>query len=142
KLFNQQLRKRLEAAAGVEVVTTGDRPFGGGRLTITAPGKDGWGNGLSARASYLDVTPEWFQVFGIQIIHGRGFMAADMQPLAESVIVSEATVRNLWPGEDPIGKPLRVERRVNEDDEKIQTTVRVIGVARDAQTDRFGEIPS
>jgi predicted permease len=144
QLFNQQLRKRLEAAPGVEAVTTGDRPFGGGRLTITVPSearKDGWANGLNMRASYLEVTPEWFQVFGIPIIRGRGFTGEEMQPLAESVVVSEATARNLWPDEDPIGKQLRVERRVNEDGEKILVTARVIGVARDAQTDRFGEIP-
>jgi predicted permease len=140
QLFNQQLRARLAALPGVETVTTGDRPFGGGRLTVMVPGSDG-ANGQTLRASYLDVTPDWFQLFDIPITRGRGFSAAEMQPRADVVVVSEATARNLWPGEDPLGKTLRVEKNVDEDSEKILITVRVIGVARDAQTDRFGESP-
>ncbi|MGH9768295.1 MAG: ABC transporter permease [Blastocatellia bacterium] len=140
EIFNRQLRARLAALPGVESVSVGDRPFGGGRLTITVPGKE-TADGLTMRASYLDVTPDWFRTFGVPIVRGRGFTAEEMQVGAEAVIVSESTAQNLWPGAEPLGKLLRVEKRVNEDTEKIFFTTRVIGVARDAQTDRFGEIP-
>jgi predicted permease len=140
QLFNQQLRARLAALPGVETVTTGDRPFGGGRLTMTVPGNER-ANGQTMRASYLDVTPDWFQTFAIPITRGRGFISAEMQPRADVVVVSEATARNIWPGEDPLGKLLQLEKSVDEESGKILMTARVIGVARDAQTDRFGEIP-
>jgi putative ABC transport system permease protein len=126
--------------SGVDAISVGDRPLGGGRLTITAPGKES-ADGLTMRASYLDVGPDWFKVFGVPIVRGRGFTAEEAQAGMETVIVSEATARNLWPGEEPIGKSLRVEKRENEYTEKIFFTTRVIGVARDAHTDRIGETP-
>jgi len=141
QIFNQQLRARLSALPGVESVSVGDRPFGGGRLTITVPGKE-TADGLTMRASYLDVTPDWFKIFGVPIVRGRGFTADEMRVGTEAVVVSESTARNLWPREEPLGKLLRVEKRVNEDAEKIIFNTRVIGVARDAQTDQFGEIPA
>jgi predicted permease len=140
RLFNQQMQTRLAALPGVETVTTGDRPFGGGRLTITVPGKD-VANGQTMRASYLEVTADWFQTFGIPIARGRAFISAEMHPRADVVVVSEATARNLWPGEDPLGKSLLIEKSVKEETEMILINARVIGVARDAQSDRFGEIP-
>jgi putative ABC transport system permease protein len=138
--FNRQLQARLAALPGVEAVSVGDSPLGGGRLTITVPGKESE-DGLTMRASYLDVGPDWFKVFGIPIVRGLGFTAEEAQAGTEVVVVSEATARNLWPGEEPIGKSLRVERRENEDAEKIFFTTHVIGVARDAHTGQIDEIP-
>jgi putative ABC transport system permease protein len=138
--FNQQLRARLAALPGVEAVSAGDRPLGGGRLTFTVPGKES-ADGLTMRASYLDVGPDWFKVFGVPIVRGRGFTAEEAQVGTEAVIVSEATARNLWSGEEPIGKSLRVEKRENEDSEKIFFTTRVIGVARDANIGQIDKIP-
>jgi predicted permease len=138
--FNHQLRARLAALPGVESVSGGDRPLSGGRLTITVPGKEP-ADGLTMRASYFDIGPDWFKVFGVPIVRGRGFTAEETQAGMEAVIVSEATARNLWPGEEPIGKSLRVDKRVNEGAENIFLIARVIGVARDAQTDRLGKIP-
>jgi putative ABC transport system permease protein len=125
---------------GVEAVSVGDRPLGGGRLTITVPGKEST-DGLTMRASYLDVGPDWFKVFGVPIVRGRGFTAEEAQAGTEAVVVGEATARNLWPGEEPIGKSLRVEKRENEDAEKIFFTTRVIGVARDAHIGQIDKIP-
>lgn len=138
--FNQQLRARLAALPGVELVSAGDRPLDGGRLTITVPGKVS-AEGLTMRASYLDVGQDWFKTFGIPIVRGRGFTAEETQAGAEVVVVSEATARNLWPGDEPLGKLLRMEKRENEGAEKIFVTTRVIGVARDAQTDKIDNIP-
>jgi macrolide transport system ATP-binding/permease protein len=138
--FNRQLRARLAALPGVESVSVGDSPLGGSRLTIIAPGKES-AEGLTMRASCLDVGPDWFKTFGIPIVRGRAFTAEEARAGAEVVIVSENTARNLWPGEEPIGKLLRVERRENEDAEKIFRAVQVVGVARDAHTDSIGEIP-
>jgi predicted permease len=138
--FNQQLRARLAALPGVEAVSFGDRPLGGGRLTITVPGKES-ADGLMMRASYLDVGPDWFKVFGVPIVRGRGFTAEEARTWTEAVVVSEATARNLWPGEEPIGKSLLVEKREDEDAEKIFFTTRVIGVARDAHTIQIDKIP-
>ena len=86
--FNKQLQARLAALPGVEAVSVGDRPLGGGRLTITVPGKEPE-DGLTMRASYLDVSPDWFKVFGIPIVRGRGFTAEEAQAGMEVAVVDE-----------------------------------------------------
>jgi ABC-type antimicrobial peptide transport system permease subunit len=56
--------------------------------------------------------------------------------------VSETTARNLWPNENPLGKTLRLERRLRDGARQIIFPVaEVIGVARDAQSAGAGVIP-
>src|SRR5207249_10370383 len=49
-----------------------------------------------------EVTPGYFQTFGIPILQGRTFAEADRtaQPI---VILSESAAQILFPGQDPIG---------------------------------------
>src|SRR5690348_10376015 len=44
----------------------------------------------------------------IPIARGRGFTSADRDGAAPVAIVSESMARKYWPGEDPIGRRLRV----------------------------------
>jgi predicted permease len=45
---------------------------------------------------------------GIPLLKGRGLSAADGEKSAPVVLVSAATARRFWPGDDPIGKHIRV----------------------------------
>ena len=56
-------------------------------------------------------TPRYFETMGIPIVRGRAFArtdTADAQPVA---IVSESTAARYWPGEEPIGKRVRISPR-------------------------------
>ena len=53
------------------------------------------------------VSPDYFRLMRIPILEGRGFSEADSKRSAPVVVVSAATARRFWPGEDPIGKHLR-----------------------------------
>jgi predicted permease len=97
-------------------------------------------------ASYTFVSPEYFAMLEIPILHGRGFSpeeAAGQEPVA---IVSAAGAKALWPGDEPIGKTVRIHipppgpRVVAADtmmslrrpgDEKDTILVTVVGVAGD-----------
>jgi putative ABC transport system permease protein len=58
------------------------------------------------------------------------------------VIVSETTVRNLWPNENPLGKTLGLEHRLPTGNRQIIfLAAQVVGVARDAQSAGVGLIP-
>jgi predicted permease len=59
-------------------------------------------------ASYAFVSPEYFDVLRIPIVRGRLFTRQESKTEAAVAIVSAAGARALWPGEDPIGKTVRV----------------------------------
>jgi predicted permease len=58
------------------------------------------------RYNYVD--SRYFDVLGLSVRHGRNFTAQEARSQARLVVVSEATARLLWPGNDPIGKTIEV----------------------------------
>jgi predicted permease len=140
RLFQQQLMERLAALPGVERVSN-ERDFGG-RVTIILPGEQGTGGHQFDQVPFQWVTAEYLETIGALLIQGRGFTAEEVMAKAPVIIVSEATARNLWPGENPLGKIMRVERRLRDGrGQIIMPAGQVIGVARDNQVYRAGQIP-
>jgi predicted permease len=54
------------------------------------------------------VSPSYFRVMRVPLLQGRGLEEADGERAAPVVVVSAATARRHWPGENPIGKRIRV----------------------------------
>lgn len=52
--------------------------------------------------------PDYFKVFQTPILRGRAFTEADREDAPLVAIVSESVARRFWPGENPIGKRLRM----------------------------------
>jgi hypothetical protein len=110
------------------------------------------GTGAKASVTYEFVTPEYFDVFGIGLVRGRGFSETERSASAAVAIVSEDVARQLWPGLDPVGQILRVEPNPSvvtggegesavrdRNDPKLQArSVAVVGVARDVAGFRLG----
>jgi len=113
-----------------ELAVTGGNPlFERTRMAAAAPLE-----GASAQPTrYTFVSPEYFSILRIPIVNGRVFRTDEARASAPVAVVSAATARAFWPGEDPIGKTLRIERAngrpVDEVDGYPQVTV--VGVARD-----------
>jgi predicted permease len=80
------------------------------------------------------VTPDYFRLMGIPILQGRAFDTGDADAAAPVVVVSAATARRYWPGQNPIGKHLQL---VWED--RWRTVAGVAGDVR--QFDLAGETP-
>jgi hypothetical protein len=53
------------------------------------------------------VSPGWFETFGVRVIAGRDFTAADRNGSVKVTIVNEAFVRKFMPGQNPIGHRVR-----------------------------------
>lgn len=53
------------------------------------------------------VTPEYFRMMRIPLLEGRAFTRADGENSELVVVISVATAKRFWPGEDSIGKHLR-----------------------------------
>jgi len=74
------------------------------------------------------VTPDFFAAMRLPIQRGRAFTTADRESAAPTVIVSESMARKYWPGEDPIGRRLRL---------KDGAWITVVGVCGDIIQDWF-----
>jgi macrolide transport system ATP-binding/permease protein len=139
QLFCQRLIERLSALPGVQSVSP-ERGFAG-RATIILPGDQGRNESVFEPAPFYWVTANYLETIGTPILQGRGFTAEEEDSRAPVVIVSQSTAHNLWPDESPLGKILRVERRSNDRSEVLLPSAQVIGVARDNQHYRVGQIP-
>ncbi|MEX0323112.1 MAG: ABC transporter permease [Puniceicoccaceae bacterium] len=59
-------------------------------------------------ANYSPITPEFFELLKIPLKSGRAFSVTDTKDTQRVVIVTEAFAREFFPGEDPIGKEIKV----------------------------------
>jgi len=64
--------------------------------------------GQSPSVLYRVVDPEYFDTMRIPLIGGRVFQPTDRAEGQRVAIVSRTMADQLWPGEDPLGRPLRV----------------------------------
>jgi predicted permease len=76
------------------------------------------------------ISDGYFSMLGIPIVRGRDFTEEEVRVGARVAIVTEATARKFWPGEDPIGKTLREGRN---------TDLEIVGIARDAQVSHLDD---
>ena len=138
-LFQQQLIARLAALPGVQSVSL-DRNFGG-RAGITLLDSAGPGPTQFDGAPFAGIPANYLDTVGISLAQGRGFTAEEVNAKAPVVIITESTAHHLWPNQNPLGKTLRLERRVREESEVVFPVAQVIGVARDNQMYRVGQTP-
>ncbi len=80
---------------------------------------------LNPWATWEPVMPAYFQTLGVPILSGRTVTGADGPDSARVAIVSEAVGQRYWPGQNPIGKRLKLTRDMD------WTTV--VGVAADTR---------
>ena len=59
--------------------------------------------------SLRDITPDYFATMRIPILQGRDFGAQDEAASTPVIIINEALARQIFPGENPIGKHMRPE---------------------------------
>jgi predicted permease len=71
------------------------------------------------------VTPGNFAALGMRLVRGRDFTSADRADTRPVAIINEAMAKELWPGEDPIGK------LVGDTDPKARNWREVVGVVND-----------
>jgi predicted permease len=123
----------------------------GGRAAFAeamAPGAafaEGSASGKSA-ITYQFVSPEYFGVHDISLVRGRAFTEGERSPSVAVAVVSDGVARQLWPGADAVGQVVRVEPDMTkvtqrpDDPPVVSRSVVVIGVARDVEGVRIGDM--
>ena len=110
KLFCRQLLERLERLPGVTsaALTNGLPMQSINMFGFHLDGKPLPPGGMLF-ADYRSVTPGYFGTLGIPLLRGRLFTPHEPEKNTP-VIVNEAFARRFWPGENPIGKTLTMDR--------------------------------
>jgi predicted permease len=133
----RQLLERLRQNPQVRGADAGEwvpLGFGGIGKTIFVEGRDS-GAELNRRfANVGTITPSYFETLGITLLHGRKFTEADAnRSSARVAIINEAMARQLWPGEDVIGRRFRFFQ---------SEPLEVVGMTRDIKAVSLGEPPT
>ena len=63
---------------------------------------------LNPSAGWRVNSPDYFATLGIPLLAGRAFSEGDDERATPVVIVDHTVARNLWPGQDPLGKRLKM----------------------------------
>jgi putative ABC transport system permease protein len=92
----------VEAAGAVMNAPLGGGGFGG---TLSLAGRE---SADELRAQVRPATAGYLETLRIPLRRGRLFSSADRSGGAPVAIVTETAARQFWPGEDPVGKRLRL----------------------------------
>jgi hypothetical protein len=79
------------------------------RGTVSAFGLAGPAGSTALPVQRESVSSGYFDVLGIDLIHGRSFRATERGAEAGVVIVSETTARRFWPKSNAVGQLVRLE---------------------------------
>lgn len=108
--FVTRLLDDLRAQPGVQAASFGTcAPVSGGCSSTLAIRLDRpLEQGTAPMVGVMPASIEYFETLGIPLIKGRTFNDRDRLGLPRVVVINETAARRLWPGEDPIGKRVRL----------------------------------
>jgi predicted permease len=133
--FHRKLTERLESVAGVKSVSVASlAPLGGvsRAATITVAGKVVPASASSRLWDFWVVSSNYFETLGIPILEGRSFSDQEMRGGRPVAIINEAMARQVWPGQNPLGKLFRLGPA-------SAPFTEVVGVAKDTRGARLWE---
>jgi len=80
------------------------------------------------------VSPGYFHLLGIPLVHGRFFTDQDNENAPQVAIVNEAFARTWWPNDNPVGKRVKLSGL-----RAATSWTTVVGVIADARTESIEE---
>lgn len=109
--FVNQLVKRVETLPGVEAaaVVTSPPLTGGPTFIMRVESNFNVTPSSAPVTRYRTITPDYFKVMGITLVHGRFFGERDAQGSPKVVIINQALAKKFFPEvENPVGKRLEI----------------------------------
>ncbi len=132
--FYARLLKRVEHLPGVNSASYAQSLPLGTSHSVTFVGRQAGKDPNAVMADEFRVEPGFFRTIGIPL-RGRDLtqMEADAEK-PDAVVINETLSQRMWPGEDPIGKPLALRG------EKAMS--QVVGVVKNGKYRTLGEAPA
>ena len=125
------LASQLPHQPGIAAVTTTIvLPFSGTTLDLpyALDGPAGSDTARPARAAVDEALDDYFGTLGTPVVRGRGITAADRAGGPLVVVVNQTFAQQAWPGQDPIGRRIRLIPA-----DSTQPWRTVVGVAADGR---------
>jgi len=110
KVIRHKILDRVSALPGVKVVSFTDWI----PMTLSHKGEDAYPQGYvphpheALQVYHAEVGPRYFESLHIPILEGREFTRDDDEESPRVLIVDQTAAKRYWPGQDPLGKKLRV----------------------------------
>ncbi len=102
----------IEAVPGFAATPVNGLPFSGisgwDVPQFTAEGQTAQQAAENPSLNLESVLPNYFRAFDVSIVRGRAFADTDREGMPAVAIVSEDVASRTWPGENPIGKRLKM----------------------------------
>ena len=135
--FYNQLGERLEALPGVESAGfTSVLPFSGnfdGRgLAVEDHPRP---VGEEFNVDLYIVTPAYPQTMAIQLLQGRALTERDTETTPSVALINETMAREMWPGQDPIGKRIKFPGS-EKNPQPWRTVIGIVGDVKQYALDR------
>jgi predicted permease len=133
QLIRHKILDRVSALPGVKVASLTDWI----PMSLTQKREDAYPEGYAPRpheslkVAHAEVAPRYFESLHIPILEGREFTPDDDEKAPRVLIVDQTAAKRYWPGQDPLGKKLRVWGRL----------FTVVGVARNSTHTFVNESP-
>ena len=122
--FVGSVLERIGGSPEVESAAIVSRlPLNFGRSTRSVEVQGRTPQEIKITPDYLVTSPGYFRSMGIPLLAGRDFEARDAEGAPKVLIINEATARYLWPGENALGKMIKLE-------EEWKQVVGVVGNVR------------
>jgi putative ABC transport system permease protein len=131
RIFYEECLRNVEAVPGVDSAA----------LTMSLPIRgSNWGSVFMAvdkpvtnaaelpHSDYIRISRNYFDTMGMKIVRGRSFSAADTPDSPLVAVINETLARQIWPGEDPVGKQIR-QGQLQDESRRLE----VIGVVNDVK---------
>ncbi len=130
--FYRPLLQRLKSLPGVVEATETSTlpPYGGIGSDIEVPGKthtEKW------NAMFQLCSEGYFQVLKIRFLDGRSFTEAEVEGKRKLAVVNQTFVKKYMPGENPIGRQVRIAQLSEFDDKVADPIFEIIGLVADAK---------
>jgi predicted permease len=139
--FYDRLLERARSLPGVRsAALTSAVPLQMVRLGMSAVVPDGYElppgtESLSVMSA--QVGEGYFSTIRIPIVRGREFRAEDDTAAPRVAVINELFAAHYWPGQDPIGKRLRLQN-----DRREETSIEIVGVAKSSKYLLLAEPPT
>ncbi len=104
ELFYRQLVAKLQGIPGVRSAAVVSQLPLAGETWVSMIIREGDKRPESQQitANYRFISPEYFRTMGIPMLRGRSFEEGDRS--RNLTVISERVAKQIWPGEDPVGK--------------------------------------